>query len=408
METTQNSPLQPTDESTGQPAAEIRNPANDDAAQPEKRTPTRTMPILRRTRVSRVTVIGLLAILTVAMYPIVKIFMVPVIVAATFTTLFHPLFLRFMKIFRNKRGISAFVCCLIILLCFIAPTYLVVNIVLHQGFDLYQTAGPTIKDFLAKGSQSETLLRLKDLPIVHWLQISQINLSIPLNEALQKLVTVGTSAINKTSAGLLDLLMNIFVMFFTMFYFFKDGDALVRRLRYIVPIREEYADLFVKRFLLISRATVLGTVILAITQGTLGAIVLMSFGVQSWLMWGVVMGILSLMPFVGAWTILVPAGIIKLVMGDTYQGIAIIGLSLLVISNIDNFVRPRLVGGTAKLHDLMIFFSSLGGIAVFGPLGFIVGPVLAALFVAVLDIYEMEFKQHLGLFDSERTPSKDA
>jgi predicted PurR-regulated permease PerM len=102
------------------------------------------------------------------------------------------------------------------------------------------------------------------------------------------------------------------------------------------------------------------------------------------------------MPFIGTWIVLVPAGIIQMFMGNTWQGLIMILMGLIVIANIDNLLRPQLVGRGAKLHDLIIFFSSLGGIILFGVMGFIVGPVIAALFIAVLDIYEMEFEKQLN------------
>ena len=103
--------------------------------------------------------------------------------------------------------------------------------------------------------------------------------------------------------------------------------------------------------------------------------------------------------------VLIPAGIIQIIVGHTGQGIGIILTSFLFVFTVDNFIRPRLVGRGAKLHDLVVFFSSLGGIAVFGPLGFIVGPVIAALFVAVLDIYGMEFERQLKCSSEPPAPS---
>jgi predicted PurR-regulated permease PerM len=108
------------------------------------------------------------------------------------------------------------------------------------------------------------------------------------------------------------------------------------------------------------------------------------------------MVVLSIIPFTGAWFIMVPAGIIQIVMGNTFQGVSIIVICVAVVSTIDNLLRPRLVGTEAKLHDLLIFFSTLGGISVFGVLGFIVGPAIAALFVTVLEIYALEFKHQLS------------
>ncbi len=160
-------------------------------------------------------------------------------------------------------------------------------------------------------------------------------------------------------------------------------------------MRGDYEDMIIARFLLISRATVTGTVILGLLEGTIGAMTLLVFGVKAWLLWGFIMIILAIMPFIGTWVVLVPAGVIQIFMGDTWQGLAMMFMGLIVIANIDNFLRPRLVGRGAKLHDLVIFFSSLGGIVVFGVMGFIVGPVIAALFIAVLDIYGMEFERQL-------------
>jgi predicted PurR-regulated permease PerM len=345
--------------------------------------------------VNKFAIIGLLLLVATAIFPIVKIFFVPVIVAAALATLFFPFYRRVFSVMGKKRGLSSFICCLMIFLCLITPTYIMVQLVVRQSIELYQSAEPVVKDIVAKGSNSEFLLRVQNLPFIHKLQQSNINIAVPLQEGIKTLLSVGTKAINKTSTGLFEFVFTIFVMFFTMFYFFRDGEILVKRMKYLVPIRADYEEMIVSRFLLISRATVMGTVLIGVTQGTIGALALLIFGVKLWLLWGFIMVILSLIPLMGAWMVLIPAGIIQFILGHTGHGIGIILTSLLFVSTVDNFIRPRLVGRGAKLHDLVIFFSSLGGIAVFGPLGFIVGPVIAALFVAVLDIYGMEFERQL-------------
>jgi predicted PurR-regulated permease PerM len=251
------------------------------------------------------------------------------------------------------------------------------------------------RDVMAKGGQSDLVQHIRNFPLVQKLQLSSIDFSVPINEGIKAIATLSTKAFNRTSSGVLEIAFTLFVMFFTMFYFFMDGERLLKRLKYLSPIRDDYEDMIFARFLLISRATVFGTVIIGVTQGTIGSIALLIFGVKLWLLWGFIMIILSLIPFMGAWMILLPAGIMQLILGHTWQGIGIILTSLLFVSTIDNVMRPRLVGQGAKLHDLVIFFSSLGGIAVFGVMGFIVGPVIAALFVAVLDIYSREFEQQL-------------
>jgi predicted PurR-regulated permease PerM len=345
--------------------------------------------------INRAAILGLLALLAIAIFPIAKIFFVPVVLAASFATLLYPLFRTLLKLFGNQRGISAFVCCLIILLCLVTPTYVVLQLVVGQGIDLYQTAQPTIRDVMAKGGQSDLVQHIRNFPLIQKLQLSSIDFSVPINEGIKAIATLSTKAFNRTSSGVLEIIFTLFVMFFTMFYFFMDGERLLKRLKYLSPMRDDYEEMIFARFLLISRATVLGTVIIGLTQGTIGALALLIFGVKLWLLWGFIMIILSLIPFMGAWMILLPAGIMQIILGHHWQGIGIILTSVLFVSTIDNILRPRLVGQGAKLHDLVIFFSSLGGIAVFGVMGFIVGPVIAALFVAVLDIYSREFEQQL-------------
>lgn len=349
----------------------------------------------RNSRVNQFAIIVLLILVAAAVLPIVKIFFVPVVVAATLSTLFFPLYRRILKIVGNHAGIGSVLCCLGIFLCLLAPAYLVVYLVLQQAFELYRHIGPVVGDIVAKGSASAVFIHLRNLPVFHKLGLDNVDLTVPIQEAVRTLLSTGSSALTRTSSGVLSLVVNIFVMFFTMFYFFRDGEQLIKRLQYLVPIRGDYEDMIIARFLLISRATVMGTVIMGLVQGTLGAITLLIFGVKAWLLWGFIMIILAIMPFVGTWTVLVPAGIIQMLIGNTWQGLTMIFMGFIVIANVDNLLRPRLVGRGAKLHDLVIFFSSLGGIAVFGIMGFIVGPVIAALFIAVLDIYGMEFERQL-------------
>ena len=358
-------------------------------------TMPRSEPPRLKGRINQFSILVLLVAVTAAIFPIVLIFFVPVIVAATLSTLFYPLYARILRTVRNKRGLASILCCFILLLCLLAPLYIMVNLVFLQSIDLYHAIGPDVKDLINKGGNSIVVTHLRSLPFFQRTGLSTIDLTVPLQNGAKTLLSSITTILSKTSSGVLSLVVTVFVMFFTMFYFFRDGESLVKRLKYLIPIRNDYEDMIIARFLLISRATVMGTVIMGLVQGTVGALTLLVLGVKAWILWGFVMIILAIMPFVGTWTVLVPAGLIQIFMDHPWKGIIMIFMGLVVIANIDNILRPRLVGRGAKMHDLVIFFSSLGGIAVFGIMGFIVGPVIAALFVAVLDIYSMEFEQDL-------------
>jgi predicted PurR-regulated permease PerM len=180
-----------------------------------------------------------------------------------------------------------------------------------------------------------------------------------------------------------------------MFYFFRDGKDLLKRVRRLIPLDREYKNAIAARFSSVARATVKGTLLIALAQGTLSGITLWIFGVGSPFLWGVVATLLSVIPLVGAWLVLYPAAFIQILTGHLWQGIGILIVTILVIVNVDNLMRPRLVGQETGMHDLMVFFSTLGGISMFGPTGFIIGPMIAALFLSVLDIYSAEFQENL-------------
>lgn len=345
--------------------------------------------------IGRYAILGLLAVVSLVLFPVVKMFIVPVILATTFTTLFYPLYRVFLRFCRGNKPLGSMLACIVLILCFVIPVYVVVHVVVLQLMQFYQSAEPALRESIARGGENEVFQRLKSLPMLNAVDFDNQKVAAVVGDALKTMLTASSKFINKTSAGLFGLMASILVMVFTMFYFFIDGERIVKKIKYLSPIRDDYEDLIFARFLLISRATVFGTVVIAVTQGTIGAMALLIFGIKSWLLWGVIMIFLALIPMVGAWPVLIPAGLIQIFSGHLWPGIGIIAISMGVVSTIDNVIRPRLVGQGAKLHDLVIFFSSLGGIVTFGPMGVIVGPVIAALFIAVLDIYSTEFEPQL-------------
>ncbi len=354
-----------------------------------QRTDRTTYEILNRR-----VLIGLLVALTVALLPMLRLFVAPIVVSLTFAALFFPFYSWINKVLKRREGVSAFVCCLALLLGLLIPTYVVVHLVALQAVDLYNTAGPMVRDVLRKGSEGP-LGQITQHQIVGWLRLQEIDWQAVLQEVAKAAGKFGSFVVNKTSVGLLAAAGNLFVVFFMLFYLFRDGERFLQRFRYLSPLRNEYEEMLLRRFLLISRASIRGTLLIGLIQGVLGALVFLAIGINTWLVWGFVMVALSIIPFTGAWFVMVPAGIIQIAIGNVWQGILVMVFCVAVVSTIDNVLRPRLVGTQAKLHDLLIFFATLGGISVFGVMGFIVGPVTAALFVTVLDIYGLEFQSQL-------------
>jgi predicted PurR-regulated permease PerM len=349
----------------------------------------------RDEKINRYGLAVLLAAAGLAVLPLFRFFVVPVILAATFCTLFYPLYTRLLKASRGRAGLASLLTCFLLLGGLLIPAYALLHLVALQMVDLVTVANRTIRAILAEGDRG-LLGELARRPLIRFLLdnelVRQLNWTALVQEGAKTAGRIGTELINKTSGGIINLLATLGITVFSMFYFFKDGRQMLQRLEELSPLRHGYERLLFDRFALISRASIKGTLLVGIIQGLAGALVLLVFGIDTWLLWGFVTLILSIIPLLGPWLILIPAGVFQIVMGFVWQGVAIILISLIVVSNIDNLLRPRLVGRQARIHDLLIFLATLGGIATFGVMGFIVGPALLSLFLAVVEIYKLEFK----------------
>ncbi len=345
---------------------------------------------------SRNYLLILLIIASILFFNILKLFLIPVLLAAVFSSLFYPLYEFLLKRFKNRESLSSLATCFILLLGLMIPTYFVVHLVSLEGIELFKTAKPRIQKIIDEGEDGK-LGEIKNSKFVKQFRLNEIDLPETLQDLAKNMGKVLTSVINKTSRGTLQAVADVFITLFTMFYFFRDGHKLIKRIKYLSPLDDVYEEGLIHRFVSVSRATVKGTILIGLVQGTLGGLTLWLTGVDSPILWGVVMVILSVIPLVGAWLVLHPAALIQIILGNYWQGITILLVTLLVIGSIDNLLRPRLVGRDAGMHDLMIFFSTLGGISVFGIMGFIIGPVITVFFLTILDIYSVEFKSTLDL-----------
>ncbi|HWM95114.1 MAG TPA: AI-2E family transporter [Thermoanaerobaculia bacterium] len=349
---------------------------------------------MNQKNLSRYFFIAILIGATVTFVYMVRMFLVPILLAAVFTTLFYPMYEWFVRSFRGRRAIAALVCCVLLLLAIILPILGIANLVTLEAIDVYHTAEAKISALMAQG-QEGLLGRITESTWVRKWGLDKVNWRGSLQEAAKSAGSILATVINKTSRGTLQVLVLLFTTLFTMFYFFRDGKNLLRKLRYLIPLDREYKNAIAARFSSVARATVKGTILIALVQGTLAGLTLWIFGVGSPFLWGVVATLFAIIPLVGAWLVLYPAAFIQMATGNLAEGIGILLVTVIVIVNVDNLLRPRLVGQEAGMHDLMVFFSTLGGIGMFGAMGFIIGPMIAALFLTMLDIYSEEFKEDL-------------
>lgn len=195
--------------------------------------------------------------------------------------------------------------------------------------------------------------------------------------------------------GTLSFLLQLFVLLYALFFFLVDGPEILRTILHYLPLGPEQEEALLERFVSVTRATLKGSLLIGIIQGALAGVAFWIAGVPGAAFWGTVMAVLSVIPALGAAIVWVPAVIYLFVVGEVGAGIGLLVWCAVVVSTVDNFLRPRLVGRDARMSDLLILLSTLGGIILFGAAGFIIGPIVAALFVTIWHIYGEAFEDWL-------------
>jgi predicted PurR-regulated permease PerM len=221
----------------------------------------------------------------------------------------------------------------------------------------------------------------------------QEGLSTGLGKASQ---FIAAQALNIGQATF-ELVVRLFVMLYLLFFLLRDGDGLFRAIRDAVPLRAEQQRAIFSKFATVIRATVKGTIVVALLQGALGGLMFWVLGIRAALLWAALMALLSLLPAVGSALVWVPVALYLMATGAVWQGLVLIAFGVLVVGLVDNLLRPILVGTDIKMPDYVVLISTLGGIEIFGMNGIVLGPLIAAMFMVVWDI--LSESRHAGQGD---------
>jgi predicted PurR-regulated permease PerM len=191
-----------------------------------------------------------------------------------------------------------------------------------------------------------------------------------------------------------ELILGLFIMFFVMFYGFREGEGFIKRIKGLMPLDPQLKEALFFELQTVTQAVLYGQVMTAVIQGTLGGIALLIFGVPNAIFWGSIMIITAFLPVLGTPVIWVPAAVGLMLDGQMTRGIGLMIVGATVVMNIDNFIRPRLVSGRTSIHPVLILIGVLGGLQLFGFIGMLVGPLVLALLVAFVKFYEQAYRMN--------------
>lgn len=307
---------------------------------------------------------------------------------AVLAIIFAPVYRRLLVRFNGRRTLAALATLSIILLMVILPMTLL-------GLALMQEVSATY-DMLRSGELNPALYferLLQTLPswATQWLERFGLADLDGLQRKLSANLTQGSQAVAKQALSLgqntFEWLVSFVVTLYLAFFLLRDGAAVSQRIRDAVPLERVHKRMLLHKFTTVIRATVKGNVVVAVVQGALGGVAFWYLNVHGALLWAVMMAFLSLLPAVGAALVWLPVAVWFLVSGEVWQGLGLIAWGMLVIGLVDNVLRPILVGKDTKMPDYVVLVSTIGGMAIFGINGFVIGPVIAAMFMAAWDIF---------------------
>jgi len=370
----------------------------------------------RTVRLQRTALLGLALGTTVLFLWVIWDFLLALLLAAILSGLFHPLYRRIARRLGYRRSVAAAVTVGGVLVALIVPTAVFFVMVADQVVTLSRIARPWVEANAGRVAQLDGVF--DGVPSLRFLRPYRDQILSKLGEVAAEAGHLSVGLVTEAASQTATVALMLFVVLYAMYFFLRDGKSALDKMLYYLPLQPEDETRMVQRFMSVSRATIKGTVIIGAIQGALGGVAFAVAGVNGAVVWGTMMAVLSAIPGLGHALVWIP---VVVYMGATGQWGACIGLLIWcagVVGSVDNFLRPWLVGKDTELPDIVILVSTLGGLVLFGPFGFIVGPIVAALFVTVWELYGAAFADLLppvpdsppsiAEFHSEHPPPRGA
>ncbi len=325
--------------------------------------------------------------ISILFFLVIRRFLLAVLLAAVFAGLAYPLYGWLHERTGSRRAGA-----LTLILLLVAVGLPVAGFLTLVATEAVQVSQGAEAWFQEEGRAAQVRDLVERVPLANRLLPEGGEFVEQVREAASRTGPMLMGALAAAARGTFSFFLQLFVLCYALFYFLVDGPAILRKILQYIPLDSGQKEELLERFVSVTRATLRGSLLIGLIQGGVAGMAFWVAGVRGPAFWGTVMVVLSIIPAIGAGLIWIPAVIYLFLTGNVVAGIGLLIWCAVVVSTIDNMLRPRLIGRDARMSDLMILVSTLGGIILFGAVGFIVGPIVAALFVTVWHIYGEAFR----------------
>lgn len=351
----------------------------------------------RMPRLGHWTLLAVALGITVVFFLVIRPFVMALLMAAVVSGMTYALYQRLTTLLRGRHRLASVLMILLMLVLVVVPATAFVGVLTNQALGVSQSVGPWIQEQVHTPGALEQRIgtRVRSIPLVGaWIPEREVILK-RLGEAAGGVGRFLVGGLASAAQGTMRFLLQLFIMLYAMYFFYVSGAEGLKRVLYLFPLESSQEDRLLRRFVSVTRATLKGTLVIGLVQGGLAGVAFWVAGIPGAVFWGTIMAVLSIIPAVGAALVWIPADIYLFATGQVAAGVGLLVWCGVVVSSADNVLRPRLVGRDTQMPDLLVLLSTLGGIALFGMLGFIVGPIVAALFLTVWELYGEAFGKYL-------------
>ena len=321
-------------------------------------------------------------------------FLLAVVMAAIFSGLANPLFTRLLRLLGGRKSVAALATLVVVILVVVTPLVLIADIVATEALQISETATPMVESFIEEANQPDASLDW--IPFWDQLEPYREQITKKLGEIAGAVSAFIVNSLSSAAQGTMEFFLNIFIMLYSMFFFLMGGREILDQVMRLFPLEATDKELLLDKFVSVSRATIKGTLVIGIVQGGLAGLAFAVVGIKGAVFWGTVMAVLSIIPGIGTALVWVPAVGFLFATGQIVPAVGLLLWCAIVVGTADNVLRPLLVGKDTEMPDLMVMLSTFGGLALFGAIGLVIGPVIAALFLTMWRIYSDTFADVLS------------